>query len=202
MTMEHAMQHRVLPSLFKWYPWIDHDIFYGKVKFGPWCFCWSPILLYGKQLKQRDFSETIVIYDIKVGRCTQLNDYMKLYGYQRSRSFIELVPNHSDSICLNFFSSITTEFNISSALRWAIRDQWSSGLEISCMVLISGCPIYMTKEEVYDKLEPLSQKEKEMICSTLFYCINWFVEVGYHIHVLWLPFLVLKYLNFKDLEKI
>ena len=26
-----------------------------------------------------------------------------------------------------FFSSITTDFNISSALRWAIQDQWSSG---------------------------------------------------------------------------
>ena len=26
-----------------------------------------------------------------------------------------------------FFSSITTDFNISSALSWAIQDQWSSG---------------------------------------------------------------------------
>ena len=25
-----------------------------------------------------DFSETIVVYDIKVGRCSQLNEYMKL----------------------------------------------------------------------------------------------------------------------------
>ena len=33
---------------------------------------------------------------------------MKLYEYQRSRSFIDLGPNHSDSIFLNFFSSITT----------------------------------------------------------------------------------------------
>ena len=28
---------------------------------------------------------------------------------------------------LNFFSSVTADFNISSALRWAIQDQWSSG---------------------------------------------------------------------------
>ena len=54
------------------------------------------------------FSETIVVYDIKVGRCSQLNEYMKLYKYQRSRSFIDLSPNHSDSIFLNSFSSITT----------------------------------------------------------------------------------------------
>ena len=26
-----------------------------------------------------------------------------------------------------FFLSITTDFNISSSLRWAIQDQWSSG---------------------------------------------------------------------------
>ena len=37
-----------------------------------------------------DFSETIVVYDMKVGRCNQLNEYMNLYEYQRSRSFIDL----------------------------------------------------------------------------------------------------------------
>ena len=30
-------------------------------------------------------------------------------------------------LCLNFFSLITTDFNISSALRWAIQAQWTSG---------------------------------------------------------------------------
>ena len=89
---------------------------------------WSPMLLYVEKVKTMDFSETIVVHHIKVGRCSQLNEYMKLYEYQRSRSFIDLGPNHSDSIFLNFFSSITTYFNISSALRWAIQDQWSSGI--------------------------------------------------------------------------
>ena len=69
------------------------------------------------KVKTMDFSETVVVYDIKVGRCSQLNVYMKLYEYQRSRSFIDLGPNHSDSIFLNLFSSITAVFNISSALR-------------------------------------------------------------------------------------
>ena len=32
---------------------------------------------------------------------------MKLYEYQRSRSFIVLGPSHSDLIFSNFFSSIT-----------------------------------------------------------------------------------------------
>ena len=71
----------------------------------------------GKNVKTMDISEITVVYDIKVGRCSQLNEIMKLYEYQRSRSFIDLDPNHSDSIFLIFFSSVTTDFNISSALR-------------------------------------------------------------------------------------
>ena len=58
----------------------DHYLFYSKVKFGPLCFC------RGKD-KKMDFSETIAVYDIKVGRCSQLNEYINLYEYQRSRSF-------------------------------------------------------------------------------------------------------------------
>ena len=63
------------------------------------------------------FSEIIVVYDIKVDRCSQINEYMKLYEYQRSRSFFDLGPSHSDPIFLIFFSSVTADFNISSALR-------------------------------------------------------------------------------------
>ena len=50
----------------------------------------------------------VIVYDIKVDRCSLLNENMKLYEFQRSRSFIDLGPNLSDSIFLNFFSSITT----------------------------------------------------------------------------------------------
>ena len=32
----------------------------------------------------------------------------------------------AQGLCLNFFSLITADFNISSALRWTIQDQWSS----------------------------------------------------------------------------
>ena len=49
-----------------------------------------------------DISETVVVYDIKVGRCSQLNEYMKFYEYQMSRSLTDLGPNLSDSIFLNF----------------------------------------------------------------------------------------------------
>ena len=39
-----------------------------------------------------DFSEIVVVHDIEVGRCCQLNEY------QRSRSFMDLGPILSDSI--------------------------------------------------------------------------------------------------------
>ena len=57
-------------------------------------------------MKTMDFSEIIAVYDIKVGRCSQINEYVKLYEYQRSRSFI--VQGHSDSTFSNFFSSKNT----------------------------------------------------------------------------------------------
>ena len=68
----------------------------------PYAFVWEKV-------KTMDFSETIVVYDITAGRCSQLNEYMKLYEYQRSRSLIDLGSILSDSIFLNFFSSISTE---------------------------------------------------------------------------------------------
>ena len=125
MTLKVDMQHQVL----EYYQLCSNDApgltltyFTARSNLVPYAFVWEKV-------KTMDFSETIVVYDIKVGRCSQLNEYMKLYEYQRSRSFIDLGPNHSDSIFLNFFSSITTYFNISSALRWAIQDQWSSGFK-------------------------------------------------------------------------
>ena len=57
-----ALGAQVLPSLFKWWPWVDLDLFYDKVKFGPSAFVWEK----GKTM---DFSETIVVCDIKVGIC-------------------------------------------------------------------------------------------------------------------------------------
>ena len=62
-----ASSTQVLPSLFKWCPWVDLDLFYGKVKFGPLCVC------MGKKLNQWIF------HDITVGRCSQLNEYLKLW---------------------------------------------------------------------------------------------------------------------------
>ena len=110
MTLKLGMQHRVL----KYYqvclndaPGLTFTCFTARSNLIPYAFIWEKV-------KIMDFSVTVVVYDIKVGRCCKLNEYMKLYEYQRSRSFFDLVPNHSDSMFLNFFSSITADFNILS----------------------------------------------------------------------------------------
>ena len=57
---------------------------------------------------------------------------MKLYEYQRSRSFIDLGPSHSDSIFSNFFSSIAArpiEAKFHVVLSWDRRmDVTSNGV--------------------------------------------------------------------------
>ena len=39
-------------------------------------------------MKTVDFSETIAASDVKIGRCRQLNEFMKVCEYLRSRSFL------------------------------------------------------------------------------------------------------------------
>ena len=50
----------------------DLDLFYGKVNFGYLCFSMG---------KTVDFSETIAACDLKVGRCRQLIEIMKVCEY-------------------------------------------------------------------------------------------------------------------------
>ncbi|NXW40997.1 FACD2 protein, partial [Nyctiprogne leucopyga] len=40
-----------------------------------------------------------------------------------------------------------------------------------------GCPLYLTDLEVEGKLDSLSKREREFLCSLLFYALNWFREV-------------------------
>ena len=76
MTSKIDMQHLVL----EYYqvcsndaPWLTLTYFTARSNpLVPYAFVWEKV-------KTMDFSETIVIYDIKLGRCSQLNEYMKLY---------------------------------------------------------------------------------------------------------------------------
>ena len=82
------MQHRVL-EYYQIYsnddPGLTLTYLTARSNLIPDAFIWEK----GKTM---DFSETIVVYDVKVGRCSYLNEYMNLYEYQKSRSFIDLGP--------------------------------------------------------------------------------------------------------------
>ena len=66
-------------SLFKWLPWVDLDLFYGKVKFGN---LWISI---GR-------CKSIAACDLKAGRPRQLIELVKVCVYWGSRSFLDLGP--------------------------------------------------------------------------------------------------------------
>ena len=54
--------------------------------------------------KPMDFSETVVVYDVKVGRFSYLNEYIKQNEYQKSRSFIDPGPRSRRFTFSNFFA--------------------------------------------------------------------------------------------------
>ena len=156
MTLKVGMQHRV----FEYYQFYSNDApgltltyFTARSNLVPYAFVW-------KKGKTMDFSETIVVYDIKVNRCSLLNENMKLYEFQRWRSFIDLGPNLSDSIFLNFFSSITSRL---------IEAKFHEGH----MTKMATMPIY-GKNLQKSSLEPQGRWPWNLVCSIEYYqvCSN------------------------------
>ena len=87
MTLKVDMQHWVL----EYYQICSNDesgltltYFMAGSNFVSYAFVWEE----GKML---DFSETIVASDIKVGRCSQLNEYMKLMSTKGQGHSLTLV---------------------------------------------------------------------------------------------------------------
>ena len=56
----------------------------ARSNFVPYAFVWE-------EGKTMDFSETIIVCDIKVGRCSQLNEYMKLISTKGQGHSLTLV---------------------------------------------------------------------------------------------------------------
>ena len=52
-------------------PGLNMTYFTAKSKLVSYAFVWEKV-------KTKDLSETIVVYDVKAGRCSQLNEYMNL----------------------------------------------------------------------------------------------------------------------------
>ena len=91
-----------------------------------------------------DFSETIIVYDIKVGRCSKLNEYVKLYEYQRQGHSMTSVQGHSDSTFSNFFFLETAR---STEAKLYLEPPWDAGTKVCSnglgrMTKMAAMPIY------------------------------------------------------------
>ena len=116
MTLKLGMQHWVL----EYYQVCSNDdpeltltYFTARSNLVPYAFVWE-------KCKTMAVSETIVVYDVKVGRCNLLNVYMNLYEYQRSRSFIDLHPRSLRFTFSNFFS-LETSTPIEANFMWSLH---------------------------------------------------------------------------------
>ena len=74
-------------------------------------------------------------------------------------------PNHTDSIFLNVFSSITTDFNISSALSWPIQDQWSSGFNLSLHIVSKYKALTLFKRNKLKHYYEMPEHDKTVIMT-------------------------------------
>ena len=87
MTLKVAMQHRVL----EYYQVCSNDesgltltYFMARSNFVPYAFVWE-------EYETMYFSETIVVCDIKVSRCTEVNEYMKFMSTRGQGHSLTLV---------------------------------------------------------------------------------------------------------------
>ena len=106
---------------------------------------WFLMLLYGQKGKTMDFSGTIVVYDVKVGRCSLLNEYMNLYEYQRSKSFID----HPSSLRFTFSNFFSLKTSRPIEAKFHVEPPWDREWKFVQMVYVTWpiwppCP-YMVK---------------------------------------------------------
>lgn len=80
------------------------------------------------------------------------------FSPQRRITLIETSTLQSIIVC--WLSALYPSFSL---IKWWIN--------------LTGCPMFLPKTEVIDKMESLSTKEKDVICSSLFHALNWFREV-------------------------
>ena len=105
MTLKTGIQHRVL-KYYQVYsndnPWLTLAYFTARSNLTPYAFVWEK----GNIMDSRNYC-TVCICDIKVGRVIKPNEYLKLYEYQRSRSFIDL---HPKSLRFNIFKFLLLRY--------------------------------------------------------------------------------------------
>ena len=115
MTLKLGMQHRVLKN----YPVFPNDnCGLTLVDFTEMSYLVSYVFVWEKVKS---------IYFLESSRWSQLNEYMKLYKYHRSRSFIDFGRSHSDSTFSNFFSLLTA---MPIKAKFYMQPPWDEGIKV------------------------------------------------------------------------
>ena len=111
-TLYAASGSRVLPSLFKWWPCVDHDLFYSKVKFGPFCFCMGKCL-----------------------NCRFLRNYWSLWGGSQINEVYDNLWQPTVNVIHWLLSKITQIQHFQTSLPQKTPDYWSQisyGASVGC----------------------------------------------------------------------
>ena len=158
------------------WPW--HILWQGQI--------WSVCFCMGKKAKQWIFQKLFESYDIKVGRCSQQNEYMKLYEYQRSKSFIDLRPR---SLRFNIFlfsletgRPIEAKFHVEPTMEWGNESEYK--IAICHMIKMATMSIYYYYYYYYYKnllksssLEPKGGWPWKLVCSFGYSSTTKFVQM-------------------------
>ena len=134
-----------------------------------------PYAFFREEGKTMDFSETVVVYAIKVGRCSQLNEYMKLMSTKGQGHLLTLVQN---SIFLNRFSSIITR---PFEAKFCVEHPWDWGTKACSngpghMIKMATMPIYCKNLWKSSSLEPKGRWPWNLVCSIEYSSTTKFVQ--------------------------
>ena len=173
MTLKLGMLHQVL----MYYEVCSHDdprltliYFTARSKLVPYAFVWEK----GKTM---EFSETIVVYDVKVGSCSKLNDYMSLNEYQGHS--LTLVQGHADSTFQNSFFLVTA-WPIEAKFKnveppWDVGTKvWSTGLDHMTQIIVM--PIYGKNLQKSSSLETKDRWPWKLVCNIGYSSTTKFVQ--------------------------
>ena len=138
MTLEFWKQHWVL-EYYQIYsndaPGLTLTYFTARSNLVRYAFVWEKV-------KTMDFSETIVVYGIKVGRCSQLNEYMK-----PKVKVIDLP--WSKSLRFNIFKHLSSTTCSPIEAKFHAEPPWDGGM-IACSNDL-GHMTKMAAKLIYDK---------------------------------------------------
>ena len=134
-------------------------------------------------MKTVDFSETIAACDLKVGRCRQLIEFMKLCEYRRSRSFLYHIFSRFCMFCA-YKAKISGE---------RLQDHWSSGFRITSKLSITGLEkmtshvkrklaFYLIGERL---VYPCSVFPRRSQCSNIFFETTCPIKAKFYLELLW-----------------